>query len=54
MTVAIAFDPCKIHTDAGAEAGEEEAAGAEDAPEFGEHGAEVMLRRGRSEGRSCR
>jgi len=33
----------EVHADAGGEADEEQAAGAEDAPEFGEHGAEVVF-----------
>lgn len=39
----VADEALKIHANAGAEAGEEQAAGAEDAPELREHGAELVF-----------
>lgn len=36
-------DGGEIHADAGCEAAEEEAAGAQDAPQFGEHGVELRV-----------
>jgi hypothetical protein len=41
--VEASVDAGEVHADAGAEADEEQAAGLEDAPEFGEHGAEVVF-----------
>jgi hypothetical protein len=38
-----AWQALEVHADAGAESAEEEPAGAQDSPEFGEHGAEVVF-----------